>query len=219
MYERSGISLSLRRFALPIALLGAFLASNSADAQRTAAGGRSQARLLDVTGMSVPEPEWRVNVSPNFDARSVPSSDEDRDWLILRAVYETAPDWTDDITVTFYALFKIDSAHDSQADPSKRYLLLQGEMSYINLDRGTHNAFMFIHPDTLERYGDVERIAVLLRHKGQDAGSMSDPKAQEGWWTQLKPVAGQLLSRDRTPFNNVNRGYYDMMKPGTSQRR
>ena len=219
MYKRPGLSLFLRRFGLPVALLGFWLVSDAADAQRHGAGQSTEARLVDVAGMSVPEPDIRANVSPKFDAKGVSSSDEDRDWLILRAFYETAPDWTDDVTVTFYALFKPDPRDDKQADPSRRYVLFSGETSYFNLKRGNHNAFMFIHPDTLERYGDVERIAVQLRHKGQDAGSMSDPKSPEGWWTQLQPVSGQLLSRDHTPFDNVNRGFYDMMRTATPQRR
>jgi len=215
MYERSFGSLSICRFALPVALIGASLVANSASAQRREAATSKQVRLTDVTKMTSREPDIRAHVSSNFDARNVRSTNEDRDWLILRAVYETAPEWTDDVTVTFYALFKT----DSNEDPSKRYLLFRGETSYFNLDRGHHNAFMFIHPDTLDRYGDVERIAVQLTHKGQDAGSLSDPKSQEKWWTQLQPVPGQLLPRTQTPFDMVNRGFYDMVKPGSSQRR
>lgn len=219
MRKRSGCSLFLRRFAVPVALVAAWLTAVPADAQRRETSKRVQVRLLDLSGRSVPEPEFRANVSNRFDARGVSSPDEKRAWFILHAVYESAPEWTDDVNVTFFALFKPSRSRDVASDPGSKYLMLAGDNTYINVKQGNHNAYMFIHPDTLDRYGDVEQIAVLLKHRGQEVGSLGEPEAREPWWTKLQPVSGQLLARGDTPFGMVNRGYYDMVKPGASARR
>ena len=201
-----------RRRALRAAVVSRFLAAVVALAGLTTwgqtrsarPGAAAQVRLEDLDGRTVRSPEYRVSAADSLSASR-------RDWFRIRGEYETAPEWADGIGFTAYALFKPDFTKAGVENPTSRFLLLRGEVAHANVRRGNHVVDFYIHPSTLERYGDVERIALVIKHQGREVESLSSPEGREGWWTQLRPLDGQLLDRNSTPFAFVEIDAHEMI--------
>lgn len=129
-----------------------------------------------------------------------------RDWFQVAVSYETAPDWIDDLTFTYYVLMK------PKTGPTK-YMLFKGDVTYVNIQKGKHKSDMYLHPSTLARYGDVQQVAVVLTTQGRVVAMESLPASQQRWWEQLTPMDGYVLNRMQTPFAMINFDDYEAIKP------
>ena len=130
-----------------------------------------------------------------------------KEWFQISVEYDTAPEWLDQLDFTFFVLVK---GKTKDAPP---YSLFKAETSYINIPQGNkHIADMFIHPNIIDRYGDVERVAVEIRQGGRILERIGKPALTEAWWERLSPIEGVLLNRGQTPFSNVNVDDYEMIK-------
>ena len=150
--------------------------------------------------------------TPKYDVQRVSlGQSQVRQWMQLQVSFDTAPEWMDQLDFTFYALVK---AKKGQA----KYTLFRSAISYVNVEKGSHEGVMYLHPSTLKRYGDVESMAVIVRVNGQLAAMESDPKSKQRWWEQLSPVDGYLLNRMETPFAMINYDNYPAVKASGSNR-
>jgi hypothetical protein len=165
--------------------------------------------LRDIDGSSVRSPKYGVSSVSRISSNR-------REWFRIRGEYETAPKWTDNISFTCYALFKPDPRHSGIDNPATPYLIISGEVAHANVKKGDHIVDMYIHPSTLERFGKVEHFAVVAKQSGRQVGWLSQRDVQDGWWTQLKAVEGQILSRDQTPFSLTNIDAYEMIPPAAA---
>jgi hypothetical protein len=130
-----------------------------------------------------------------------------RDWFQILTQYDTAPEWMEELTFTYYVLVRDkQSAQRTQA-------LFRGEVTYVTIQKGRHMSDMYLHPSTLARYGDVEAIAVLLTFKGQLVAMESQPASQQRWWEAMAPVDGFILNRMETPFAMIDFDTYEAIKP------
>lgn len=134
-----------------------------------------------------------------------------RDWFQITTTYKTAPDWLDELTFTYYILVKGKEA-------GAKFTLFRGEVTYVNVQRGDHKSDMYLHPSTLARYGDVERVAVVVSAQGRIVAMESLPASQTRWWEQLAPTDGYALNRMQTPFAMVNFDDYEAVKATGSAR-
>ncbi|MBU1910362.1 MAG: hypothetical protein KJ726_09970, partial [Verrucomicrobia bacterium] len=130
-----------------------------------------------------------------------------RNWFQILTQYDTAPEWMEELTFTYYVL-----ARDKQAT-QRTQVLFRGEVTYVTIQKGRHMSDMYLHPSTIARYGEVEAMAVLVTFKGQLVAMESQPASQQRWWEQLAPVDGFILNRMETPFAMIDFDVYEAIKP------
>jgi len=148
---------------------------------------------------------------PDLRARNPGAGTHNR-WYRLTTEYQTSPAWMDDLAVTYYVLFKPGPRTTEVRKAFSSYLLLRGQSEYVNIKRGRHISEMYIHPNTVDRYGSIERIGVVFRSEGRLLSAQSQPKSQAGWWEKLGPIDGLVLRREMTPFNSVSPDHYESTK-------
>jgi hypothetical protein len=161
---------------------------------------RSPIAIRKIEGLKLP--------TPKFDFRGAPSNTgKPKEWFKIYVEYDTEPEWIDELNFTFYVLIK---GKTKDAPP---YSLFKAETSYIHIPAGSkHTADMYVHPNILSRYGDVERVAVEVRQGGRVLERVGKPALTEAWWERLSPIEGVLLNRSQTPFAIINVDDYEIIK-------
>lgn len=157
--------------------------------------------LREVTQRELRAPDYGISTGDLGGA--VPSLNQN--WLKVEARYESQPEWLDEVTVKFFVLLGRD--RDS-------FVLLVGEVTPVNLARGTHYAAMFVHPNTLKRFGNRQVTAVVAQvfYKGKLIGARSDNGRDTHWVEEAKPVSGFLLAPKDSPWAPVASGRYEPTK-------
>jgi hypothetical protein len=144
--------------------------------------------------------------SPEVQAKSYTSMNPKKaDWFQIACEYETKPEWTEEITLTFYALVKT-------GDPKEAFILLKNEETFVHLARGKHRAHAYIHPSLLRRYNKIEGYAVEVRYQGRPVGADPSDGAQK-WIARLSPKEGHILMPKDTPFAHLDYDAFEMVKP------
>ncbi|HIE11799.1 MAG TPA: hypothetical protein EYP62_09305 [Kiritimatiellae bacterium] len=153
--------------------------------------------IRKINGEKVRTPEYRiVGGTPQRPTRR---------WFQVVVDYLTRPEWVDQLDFEYYVLLK------PRKGPVK-YKLLKGVVSYVNIPKGRHKSVMYLHPSTVERFGDVVRVAVLVRSGGRLMAIETRPASQQRWWEQLTPESGLLLNRMQTPFGMILYDDYEAIK-------
>lgn len=148
--------------------------------------------------------------TPQYALRKSQFVGRSRNWTQITVLYETAPEWIDEAVFTVYVLLK------SRTAPA-RLTVMRGEVTYINIARGTggaaHKADFYLHPSTMDRYGDIERVGVLIKPVGGMMVVGSEPTSDQRWWEQMAaPLDGYVLNRMQTPFAMINFDDYEAIK-------
>ncbi|MGD1017754.1 MAG: hypothetical protein ABSA12_00395 [Verrucomicrobiia bacterium] len=150
-------------------------------------------------------PDYR-SIIQDTGSRAVSAS---QFWLEIDTEFASSPDWADDVQLKYYVLLgRGENAH-----------CLVGDITYINVARGDlHRSAMFVHPNTVERYGNgrVEAVAVQLLYKGQLIDQSSYPPSGDRWWERLTPVSGLVLPPRETPWSVLAFDRYESPKPTPS---
>ncbi|MFH0952975.1 MAG: Amuc_1102 family pilus-like protein [Verrucomicrobiota bacterium] len=158
--------------------------------------------IRKIEPLKVQTPQYQL-LKGQFMART-------RDWFQVNTTYKTAPDWIDELTFTYYVLVKGKEA-------GAKYNLFRGEVTYANIQKGDHKSDMYLHPSTMVRFGDVERVAVVISSQGRIVAMESLPALTTRWWEQLTPVDGYVLNRMQTPFAMINFDDYEAVKAGAAR--
>ena len=169
--------------------------------------------------LSIQGIEAGTTKTPVYNQRSqVSARDEVRDWFRIEVEYRTEPDWMDEITFTYYVLLRND-ALAVRGDPRSPFRLLRGQVTNVNIPKARRSySVMFIHPRTLERFGGVERIAVVATSGGVVLETSTQPDARTRWWEELPPVDGLMLNRLETPFALIAYDRYEAIKSEATAR-
>ncbi len=134
-------------------------------------------------------------------------------WLEVRAQYETRPEWIDEMTFTYYILLR-----NRRPQPGENPLsLFRGDVTYVNVASGRHESTVYLHPTTVQRFGEPERVALVVSSQGRPIGMESNPSSQERWWEQLPPRTGVVLNRTQSPFALVDIDNYEAIKPAEAR--
>jgi hypothetical protein len=139
--------------------------------------------------------------TPEYDNNAHERSNRRKRWGKISVEYETEEDWLDIIEFKYYALV--------QNPDTKAYYFFPGEVAYINVPEGKHISTIFLHPNTLERYGEIKRIAVEVLADGNLVSEVSKPVSKQRWWRlvtgqpQVTTKRGFLLKRENTPWRLV----------------
>ncbi len=148
--------------------------------------------------------------APQYQVTGGTRTQRQRQWLQVRTEFETAPEWIDEITFTYYIVLRNRRPPEGEAE----YNLFRGESTYVNVARTrTGQSTVFLHPSTVERYGDLERVGVVVSSQGRVLGMASNPSSDQRWWEQLPPRSGFVLTRMQTPFAMVNFDDFEAVKP------
>jgi hypothetical protein len=170
-------------------------------------GAEGIAQLRSIQGLGargkVKTPEYRTSVS---GGRVAP-----RDWQNVVALYDTNPEWVDELTFQFYVLLY------KETQGKKEYSLCKGTVSYVDIAKGRrHVSEVFLRPTTVARHGEVVGIAVEMLSKGELIGAESDAISglPKEWWKNpnLTVRDGLLLSRSQTPFTYINWDDFEVIK-------
>ena len=148
---------------------------------------------------------------PDPDLRTSNPGRRTRDWYRISTEYQTAPGWMDDLSITYYILFQPDPRSAELRSPAP-FVLLRGQSDYVNVKQGRHISEMYIHPNTMDRYGAIVRIGAVFRSQGRLLAAASDPSSRERWWEQLPPVDGLILPRHLTPYNPTSPDHYEAVQ-------
>lgn len=186
-------SVSRLVFLTALFMGGSFCAAQEAQPPRVPAN-----RLIDLRDVEADElksPEYRVDVSGMSVQR-----DGRREWLQVRLDFRTAPEWLDEVTLTFHLALQGDP--DDMPPGSEAVNMFTGTVTYINVPEGDHQATLYLDPHTFLRYGDVRAVAVVANINGELAGGIVDPEssAASRWWEKQTPNTVPLLARSDTPY-------------------
>lgn len=149
--------------------------------------------------------EQKKALTPEYQLLKGQFMGQTREWFAVQTQYRTAPEWLDDLTFTYYIVVR------AKSGPQK-FTLFKGDVTYVNIQKGDHKSDMYLHPSTLARYGDVERVAVVISAQGRVVAMESLPASTTRWWEQLTPVDGYVLNRTQTPFAMINFDDYEAVK-------
>lgn len=192
-------------FCLSIAIVAILIlpSFNIASAQEAAPAG-NQVRIRKISPNSkVPTPEYKLLTGQVMS--------QARNWFQVIAEYETAPEWMDDLTFTYYIVT------ENKTGASK-FTLFRGEVTYVNIQKGKHKSDMYLHPSTIARYGVVQRVGVVISSQGRVLAMESLPSTgSPRWWEQLTPQEGYVLNRMQTPFAMIYFDDYEAIKPITAK--
>lgn len=150
--------------------------------------------------------------TPQYQLSQNQMQGRQRKWAGISTEYDTDALWTDELTFTYYVLVR------GKSVGAPKESLFRGKVSYINIERGRgHKSDVYLHPSTLSRFGDIEKIAVLVEANGKLVAGDALPKTNQRWWEQYTPVDGMLLNRMQTPFAMIGFDDYEAVKPAAGQ--
>ena len=166
-------------------------------------------RLRSIEAKTINSPEYSVDVRSESVKR-----DGSLKWLMVEAIYDTMPKWTDEITLTFYVV--LEGKPEDLPEGAKKFNLFSGSVTVVNVPKTKEaETTMFLDPYTLARYGEPTHVAVVINIDGQLAAGMAEPSssAESQWWTKETPNQTPLLTRDKTPYAFVEIDKQNTIKP------
>ena len=171
--------------------------------------GMAQQRLTE-DDLRIRRLESNTVRTPQYQVRGPTTSGSQGEWLEVRTQFETRPDWIDELTFTYYIVLQNPRPERGQ----NPFTLLTGETTYINIEQTRRGlSTVYVHPSTVERFGNVERVGVVISAGGRTLAMESDPSHDGRWWEQLSPQPGLVYSRDKSPFALVNIDDFPAIKP------
>ena len=201
-------------FARALALAAgaaALLFVDAAFAQaRPAASPRAALRIKE---MAKPGKASLV-ASPDIDGkvRSSGRPGRGKRWAMLDVQYETAPEWIDEVTFTFYVL--------CQDVKTKEYHFFQTAVSYLDIAKGEHVAAAMLPPNAVARYGEPISFGVEITIDGEKVATQSAGVGGEAWWgasldklgDRVRRHSGYLKDRSQTPFGVTHVDEYEAVR-------
>lgn len=179
-------------FLLPLELL----------AQQAGGSGDNQLRIRRLEADMVRAPSYQISGGQ----RSMRS----RDWLQVQTQFETRPEWIDELTFTYHIVLR----NPRPGPNTPEFVLFRGESAYVNIARTREGqSTVFLHPSTVERFGSVFRVGVVITSQGRVLGMESSPSADGRWWEQLTPREGFVMRRNQTPWAFVNVDDFEAIRP------
>ena len=194
-----------RVFCLSIAIVAILVLplSSIVSAQEAAPAG-NQVKIKKIAPNSkVATPEYKLLTGQVMS--------QTRNWFQVVVDYETAPEWMDDLTFTYYIMCENKTG-------ATKFTMFRGEVTYVNVQKGKHKSDMYLHPSTIARFGVVQGVGVVISSQGRVLAMESLPSTgSPRWWEQLTPLDGYALNRMQTPFAMIYFDDYEAIKPMTAK--
>ena len=196
--------------------LAALAVVSAVRAQQAAVPGTSsenvRIRKFTKAGRSamVRSPEYQTNVG-----RSALGSRKPREWAYIEVQYDTAPDWVDEVEISFHVL-----TEERTPEGKKVYNLYRCSSRFADIAKGEHLAAAVLPPSAVERHGEPVGLAVEIAVGGQVvvADQSVSINMPANWWRNPTVVDapavtkrdGFLVDRSKTPFAFANIDDYDL---------
>lgn len=178
--------------------------------------GQPALELLRIRKMTDLNRDYRQRAYP-LGNRSV----KPRDWGVFDVTFDMAPEWVDEMTITYTVMLQ-----NSKVKPPEKVLsLMKLTAMYSDVERGRdRKAGIVIAPSTLARYGDPIGFAVEIFVAGQlaaEEGVVTGPlRGQQDWWKNPAVVDsaavqkrdGYLVERSKSVFGLVDLDAYEVGK-------
>jgi len=126
-------------------------------------------------------------------------------WLQVEVEFESKPEWADDVQIKYYVLM----------GKGQEARLFVGETTHVDVPHGSrHYSAMFMHPNTVERYGrgQIEAVAAQIFYKNLPVDQNSVPPMGARWWEKYTPTPGYLLVPQQTPWILTSYDRYEAVK-------
>ncbi len=181
-------------------------------AARPAGSAKATLRIKDI---SKPGKQSLVS-SPDIDGKVKSPGHINRGqnwkWAMLEVKYETAPEWIDEITFTFYVL--------CQDTKTKEFHFFQTAVSYLDIEKGDHVAAAMLPPNAVKRYGEPISFGVDITIDGENVASKAVGLGGDAWWSasldklgdRVKRHSGYLKDRSQTPFGVTHIDEYEAVR-------
>ncbi len=116
-------------------------------------------------------------------------------WGVITVHYSSQPAWADDVTLKYYVMVR---------NQKRKNSMFTGSVTYISVASGwEHQGLVFLHPNSLSRYGTVKRILVEIWYQGILVDSRQWPnEGRAQWWNRIAAIQGALRCRFFTPFEH-----------------
>lgn len=143
-----------------------------------------------------------------------------QDWHVVSVIYESAPEWMDDLLVEFHVMTMM----PDPAEPRRNlYSLYKKTVRYVDIEQGRdHRAMAFLRPAAVKRFGNVVASAAVLAVEGKVVDEQSETAVDlpESWWRNplvldspaLTVREGYLLNRMESPWALINPDDYEVIK-------
>lgn len=139
-------------------------------------------------------------------------------WGVLDVDFDTAPEWIDELTITYTVMLHNEKALQGE----KPISFLQVTSVYGDIARGRdHKAGVVLLPVALERFGRPIGFAVQMNMEGNLVGEFGVGEGilsgQDKWWQNPRITAspnvqkreGYLLERSKSAFSLVDIDSYE----------
>ena len=157
--------------------------------------------------------------TPQYQSDVSRSSGRSKKWNEISVLYETTPDWIDELTVEFHVL---SSSRDLETK-KQVYSLYKLIVRYVDIERGRdHTATAFLRPAAVTRFGVPMAVAAVFSVKGKviDAVNEETENMPEKWWKNPQVIdradvtvrKGYLLDRTKSPWAMINYDSYEVIK-------
>jgi len=186
--------------------------------------------VLAAVALAQPADRGRVRITelrldykqtPYYDTQTDPRAKRMHDWLQILAEYEAEggrDGWVDDVSLTWYVAVL--------PKAGGRPILMQRTVTYVDVERGSHRADIYLRPGFIRRYYgerriDRDAIAVYVEAKVNGVRSSrieeSKGKFPRNWWETEDPRSiikkdEELLIRNETPFAPLDYDFYEHIR-------
>ena len=116
------------------------------------------------------------------------------EWYRIRVRYTSTPAWADGVEVRYHVLLRERSG--------KNYTMLVDSVVYDSVPAGSgHYSFVYLHPRTVQRYGNPEKVMCEIWYQGKLQERSFLPRTNKDvWWVNYQPLGGNLKTSLFTPF-------------------
>ena len=179
----------------------------------------SVASLREAMGQAAAQPAFRIRTirkeqvqAPSYGTSASSALNGGRpgtigtQWLRIEVQFDTGNlEWADEVTLKYYVLM----------GKGKLTKMFTGELTHVNVAKGSqHFSAMYIHPNTLLRFGagQVEAVVVQMFYQNRLVATYGEPQVTKRWWEEFAPTAGFLLNPLQTPWSVVAYERYEAIK-------
>lgn len=192
--------MNIRPFGVALATGIVWFAANVGQAQRGPVDPPKEFRLRAIRQELVKAPSYGGAAGELGGRPSTLYSD----WLRIEVQFDSRPEWADDVLLKFYVLM----------GEGKERKMFSGEVTHINVQKGQqHYSAMFVHPNTVRRFGagKVQAVAVQVFYQGRLMDQKTDVNVDR-WWEQFSPVPGYVLNPLQSPWSVIAGERYEPIK-------
>lgn len=177
-----------------------------------AAGGRESAARSSGSNFlrvkSLPALKDALVVTPYYEFRNIGDpavKARGKRWARFEFVYETAPEWIDEVEISYYVM-----THESGKGQGQGLHFFRTTVTYVDVAKGEHSACVFLPPNAVARYGEPVAFGADISVNGEPVKANTTVSAggfnvKPGWWEEqfgdnVTTHTGYLKDRSQTPF-------------------